>query len=86
METRENKTAETFKVSGNWEAQSKQLKSKFSQLTDSDLKFETGKESELLGRIQTKLKKNRQEVIDIIQKGQSEKSQKVSTGISTPSL
>ena len=71
-ETTQSKPAETFKVSGNWEAQSKQLKTKFSQLTDSDLKLETGKESEMLGRVQTKLNKNRAEVIDIIKQGQEQ--------------
>jgi uncharacterized protein YjbJ (UPF0337 family) len=62
----QNKTTEQFKVTGNWDAQSKQLKTKFSQLTDSDLKLETGKESEMLGRVQTKLNKNREEVIGFI--------------------
>lgn len=85
METTESKTAETFKMTGNWEAQSKQLKAKFTQLTDSDLKFETGKESELLGRLQTKLAKNREEVIDIIQKSQTEKAQ-TSTSTSAPTI
>ncbi|HTA81488.1 MAG TPA: hypothetical protein VK783_01010 [Bacteroidia bacterium] len=66
METTQNKTAETFKVTGNWATQSKQLKAKFSQLTDSDLKLETGKESEMLGRVQAKLNKNREEVIGFI--------------------
>jgi len=70
----QNKTAETFKMTGNWETQSKELKTKFSKLTDSDLKFETGKESELLGRIQTRLNKNREEVIGIIKNVQTEKA------------
>jgi hypothetical protein len=68
----QNKPGDTFKVTGNWEAQSKQLKTKFSQLTDSDLKLETGKETEMLGRVQTKLNKNREEVIDIIKQGQEQ--------------
>jgi len=71
-ETTQNKPAETFKVTGNWEAQSKQLKTKYTQLTDSDLKLETGKETEMLGRVQTRLNKNREEVIDIIKKGQEQ--------------
>ena len=70
MENSQNKTAETFKITGNWANQSKELKGKFSQLTDEDLKFETGKEHELLKRVETRLNKNREEVINIIKKGQ----------------
>lgn len=70
MEATENKSGATFKVTGNWETQSKALKAKFSQLTDSDVKFETGKEEELLTRLETKLSKNREDVISLIKKGQ----------------
>ncbi len=73
MDTNQNKTPEAFKITGNWDAQSKQLKQKFSQLTDADLKFETGKENELLGRVETRLNKKREEVINIINKAQTEK-------------
>jgi hypothetical protein len=51
MEPTQKRTTETFKISGNWSAQSKQLKEKYPQLTDSDLKFEPGKEEELLTRL-----------------------------------
>ena len=74
MDTSQNKTTEAFKVTGDWTTQSKQLKEKFSQLTDSDLKFETGKEDELLTRVATRLNKNREEVINIIKKGQPSKA------------
>jgi uncharacterized protein YjbJ (UPF0337 family) len=73
METTQSKTGDTFKITGNWATQSTELKAKFSQLTDEDLKFETGKEEEMLGRVQTRLNKNREEVIGIIKKGQTEK-------------
>ena len=73
METTQMKNVESFKISSNWVAQSKKLKAKFPQLTDSDLKFETGKENELLGRIEKRLGKNRVEVIDIINHLQAEK-------------
>ena len=63
-----SKSTETFKIGPNWGNQSTQLKAQFSTLSESDLKFETGKESELLGRLQAKLGKNREEVIDIIKK------------------
>jgi len=70
MGTETNKTPEAFKMAGDWKVQSKQLQEKFSQLTDADLKFEAGKENDLLGRVQTRLNKNREEVINIIKKGQ----------------
>lgn len=74
MDANQNKSSETFKITGNWDVQSKQLKEKYSQLTDSDLKFETGKETELLGRVETRLNKKREEVINIIKKIQAEKA------------
>ncbi len=73
MDTTPNRSNEAFKITGNWNEQSKVLKEKFSQLTDSDLKFETGKEKELLERLGTKLNKKPEEVINIIKKGQPEK-------------
>jgi hypothetical protein len=63
------KTTDTFKITGNWAEQSKALKQKFAQLTDEDVKFEPGKENDLLKRVETRLKKDRQEVMNIIQKG-----------------
>jgi len=72
MDTNQRKSDETFRITGNWDNQSKQLKGKFSQLTDADLKFETGKENELLSRVETRLNKKRDEVINIIKKIQSE--------------
>lgn len=66
MEPTQKKSTQAFKISGNWSAQSKQLKEKYPHLTDSDLKFEPGKEDELLTRLQTRLHKNRDEVIAAI--------------------
>jgi len=68
------KKAETFKITGNWTKQATELKEKYSQLTDADLKFEAGKENELLGRVETKLNKKREEVINIINKCNTSKS------------
>ncbi|WP_417612304.1 hypothetical protein [Owenweeksia hongkongensis] len=73
METTNNKT-EGFKITGNWSDQSKALKTRYSQLTDTDLKLENGKENDMLKRVETRLGKNRDEVIDIIKKGQSKVS------------
>jgi len=73
MDNAKHTPTETFKVVGNWDTQCKADKVNFPQLTDADLKFETGKESELLGRMETKLNKKRDEVINIIRKGQPAK-------------
>jgi hypothetical protein len=70
MENSNKKAEAPFKITGNWDNQSKELKSKFAQLTDSDLKFEPGKENDLLKRVETRLNKKRDEVINIIKKGQ----------------
>ncbi|OYU94808.1 MAG: hypothetical protein CFE21_14050 [Bacteroidetes bacterium B1(2017)] len=68
MEATHNKTANPFTISGNWEEQAKKLKGKFSQLTDADVKFEVGKESDLLRRLETKLHMKREDVIYLIKK------------------
>lgn len=65
-----NQTVTPFKITGDWSIQSKQLKEKFSQLTDADLKFETGKEEDLIERVIARLNKKREEVINILKKGQ----------------
>jgi len=74
MDTTQKKVTEPFKITGDWNVQSKNLKQKFSQLTDGDLKFETGKEDDLLKRIETRLNKKREEVVNIIRKGQPVKA------------
>lgn len=67
----EVKNVEPFKITGNWNNQSKILQEKFEQLTDEDLELEADGEEELLSRIQARLHKKREEVINIIRKGQS---------------
>jgi len=62
----EKKVSELFKVSGDWNKQSKALKTKFPKLTSEDVKFETGKESDLFKRMETRLNKSRNEVIGIL--------------------
>jgi hypothetical protein len=73
MDSTLGKIAEAFKITGNWESQSKQLKTKYPQLTESDLKLESGKDSELLTRIESRLHKKREEVIEILNNMKSEK-------------
>jgi hypothetical protein len=65
---KDHKPTENFKIVGDWKDQSKQLRTKYSQLTDDDLKFEAGKENDLLKRVGTRLNKNREEVINILKK------------------
>lgn len=74
METtnkQDTKNKEPFTVTGDWVKQSKTLKETFPKLTDSDLKFETGKEQDLLSRIQSRLGKKRDEVIELLRVGQA---------------
>ena len=69
--TDQNKiTTDAFKVTGNWKSLSKNLKAKHAQLTESDLKFETGKEEDLIKRIETRLHKKREEVILLLNNAQ----------------
>lgn len=54
------------KMKGNWNIIKGKLKQKYADLTDDDLKYTEGKENELLGRIQKKTGKTKQEVKDYI--------------------
>jgi len=68
--TTENVTpiATPFKVKGNWSIQTGKLKAKFPSLTDDDLKFETGKENELLSKVGKRLNKSLEETTAILEK------------------
>ena len=56
----------TKEVKGNWNEQKGKLKQKFAALTDNDLMFAEGKKDEMLGRLQTKLGKTKEELHKII--------------------
>lgn len=56
----------TTEMAGNWNEQKGKLKQKFAQLTDNDLMFAEGKKDEMLGRIQIKLGKTKEELHKII--------------------
>ena len=56
----------TTELKGNWEEQKGKLKQKFAMLTNNDLLFEEGKKEEMLGRLQIKLGKTREELQSII--------------------
>jgi hypothetical protein len=68
--SKEQKSVEWFKMIGDWNDQSTQLKTKYSQLTDEDLTFEIGTENDLFKRMQQRLNKTREEIISIIKKVQ----------------
>jgi len=42
----------TLHIKGDWNIAKGKLKQKYAQLTDNDLRFEEGREEELVGRIQ----------------------------------
>jgi uncharacterized protein YjbJ (UPF0337 family) len=51
---------------GNWRELKGKLKQKFAMLTDDDLLLVEGKHDELLGRLQAKLGKSKEEMHEII--------------------
>ena len=71
MENSKKEHSGVLTMKGNWQNQSTELKKKFSNLTDSDLKFEKGAEEDLIKRVGDKLGKSKEEVITMITKGQN---------------
>jgi uncharacterized protein YjbJ (UPF0337 family) len=57
----------TTELKGNWEEQKGKLKQKFAALTDNDLLFVEGKQEEMIGKLQIKLGKTKEELHKIIQ-------------------
>lgn len=57
----------TTQVKGKWEEQKGKLKQKFAQLTDNDLMFVDGKKDEMMGKLQIKLGKSKEELRAIIE-------------------
>jgi len=58
----------TLQIKGNWNEIKGKLKQKYGQLTDNDLTFAEGKEEELLGRLQQRLGKKKDEIRREIEK------------------
>ena len=54
-------------LKGNWEEQKGRLKQKFATLTDNDFLFAKGKKDEMLGKLQIKLGKSKEELHKIMQ-------------------
>ncbi len=53
-------------LKGNWNEQKGKLMQKFAILTDNDLMFAKGKKEEMLGKLQVKLGKTKEELYKII--------------------
>ena len=56
----------TNQIKGNWEEQKGKLKQRFAMLTDNDLMFTEGTKEEMLGRLQIKLGKTKEDLYKII--------------------
>ncbi|MBA3683275.1 MAG: CsbD family protein [Bacteroidetes bacterium] len=56
-----------FKLKGNWNELKGKIKQQYGELTDDDLMYEEGKDDELVGRIQKKIGKTKDQVIEWIQ-------------------
>lgn len=59
-------TMNTTELNGTWEEQKGKLKQKFALLTDNDLLLLEGKKEEMLGRLQIKLGKSKEELQNIM--------------------
>jgi uncharacterized protein YjbJ (UPF0337 family) len=56
----------TTELKGSWNQTKGKLKQKFALLTDSDLLLVEGKQNEMLGRLQSKLGKTKEEIHKLI--------------------
>lgn len=54
------------RIKGNWNELSGKLKARYGELTNDDLAYQKGKEDELIGRIQQRIGKGKEEVKRII--------------------
>jgi len=55
-----------IELKGNWNEIKGRLKQKFAMLTDRDMLFVEGKQEEMLGRLQVKLGKTKEEILKLI--------------------
>ncbi len=55
-----------LEIGGKWDELKGKLRQRFAMLTDSDVEFAKGKEEELLGRLETRLGKTKEQVREII--------------------
>lgn len=52
----------TLQLKGTWKEVQGKLKQKYAQLTDNDLMFVEGKEDEMLGKIEKRIGKSKEEI------------------------
>ena len=57
-----------LKLSGAWNEMKGKIKQEYGDMTDDDLKYEEGKDDELLGKLQQKTGKTKEDVISWIEK------------------
>ena len=57
-----------LEIKGNWKEASGRLKQEYAALTDDDVLLEKGKEEELLGKLQNKLGKTKEQIREILKK------------------
>lgn len=53
--------SQEVKIKGNWNEVKGKLKQRFAVLTDNDLMYEEGQEDEMIGKLQKKLGKTKEE-------------------------
>ena len=56
-----------LELKGNWNVIKGKLKKQFATLTENNLIYDNGKEDEITGRLQVKLGKTKQEILDILE-------------------
>jgi uncharacterized protein YjbJ (UPF0337 family) len=59
-------TMDRLRIRGNWNELKGRIKQKWGELTDDDLRYEEGRDDELIGRIQKRTGQAREEIIDYI--------------------
>ena len=57
----------TTEVKGKWNEQIAKLKKKFAVLTDNDLMYDESQKDEMLGKLQTKLGKTKEELRKVME-------------------
>ncbi len=55
-----------LEIKGTWNVLKGKLKQQYADLTDDDLLYEEGQEDRLIGKLQQKLGKSRDEVIELL--------------------
>jgi len=66
LSTLKSKVMNKTILKGNWNEQKGKLKQKYANLTDDDLMYAEGKKDEMLGKLQIKLGKSKEELDALI--------------------